>query len=439
MPIGMTGTFRAEFMDWIVELLVESKMVGAQMGAAVRSGAGFDEARVMRAVRLLVDAEPVLGCRFVVDGMPRWERMDDLDSRVTLEVLPSSDPASDAAGFVAAGLDPREGPQVRAVILRGADGDTLVLKTTHVALDGGGLKQMLYMIGRLYRALGDDPSYVPAPDPRPRSLESIAKTASFTDRLKAVRFRRNFPRTDWSVPGIGGEGEPVYMADVIEPTDFGPLAAYGKAHGATVHDLLLAAYFRTLFVELKPAPGAHTPISMSADLRPWLPKDAVMPLANLPATWAVTVTPMDGEGFAGTLARVVERTRAWKASDVGRTRAVESVLGEWLVRLFGMKTLRRHWRMITRALEGTGYPSLTNIGEIDGTILDFGEGVPIDDAYLFGPIGYPGGLIVTVSTFRRRLRLSVGIDARSTDVGLARRVLDGLTEELRTVARGGSA
>jgi NRPS condensation-like uncharacterized protein len=437
MEAGIPATFRAEFMDWIVELMVESKIIGAQMGAAVRFGVRLDEARVAHVLRLLLDAEPVLGSRFVVDGVPEWERLEDLGSRALLEVVPSLDHESDAAAYVAAGLDSREGPQVGAVILRGAEGDTLVLKTTHVALDGGALKQLLYLFGSFYRAVGADPDFAPDADSRPRSLVSLAKTAGFVERLKALRFRRHFPRTDWSVPGLGGHGRPLYLADEIAPADFGPLVVFGKERGATVHDLLLAAYYRALFAELRPAPGSRTPVSMSADLRPWLSKDAVMALANLPATWAVMVTPVEKEeDFSGTLARVVERTREWKAADVGRTRAVESVLGERLVRLLGWGTLRRHWATITRTLEGTGYPSLTNIGEIDSAALDFGAGAPIEDAYLFGPVGYPGGLIVTVSTFRRRLRLSAGIDALSTDTRLARRVLDGTVAELRAVVRG---
>jgi NRPS condensation-like uncharacterized protein len=435
VAVGAPTTIRAEFMDWIVSLMVESKMMGAQMGAAVRFSTRLDETRVGRAVRLLEDVEPVLGSRFVVDGVPRWERMPDLDSRTTLELLPSSDPETDAASYVASGLDPRRGPQVCAAVLRGRDGDTLVVKTTHVALDGGALKQMLYLLGRLYRALDGDPGFVPEPDPRPRSLRSIAKTATLGERLRAVRLRRNFPPTDWCVPGMGGEGSPTYLETAIEPDAFGALIAFGKKHGATVHDLLLTAYYRSLFAELKPPPGARTPINMSADLRPWLPPDAVMALANLPATWAVTITPVEGEAFEGTLERVVEQTREWKAGDVGPTRAVESELGNRLVRVLGMGTLRRHWASITRRLEGTGYPSLTNLGQIDSAALDFGEDAPVADAYLFGPIGYPGGLIVTASTFRGRLRIGAGIDLRSTDAALARRVLEGTLAEMLAAAR----
>jgi NRPS condensation-like uncharacterized protein len=428
--------FRAEFVDWIIELMVESGMMGAQLGAFVRCGSHLDETRVRRSLRLLLDAQPVLGCRFVVGaGVPYWERLDDLDDRSTVDVVLSTDSDADATAFVAAGLDPREGPQLRAVVLRGPDGDTLVVKTSHVALDGGALKQMLYMLGSYYRALTADPSFVPEPETRPRSLGNIARTASFVERLKAVRIRRNWPRTDWGIPGLGGRGEPTYISDSIGADDFGPLVAYGKVRGATVHDLVLTAYCRALFAELDPPPDARTPVNMSADLRAWLPENAVMPLANLPVTWTIAVAPVEGEPFEGTLARVVERTRAWKDADVGRTRAVETVLGDRIIRFLGMPTLRRVWARIERSMEGTGYPSLTNIGGIDDQALDFGPDAPVADAYLFGSIGYPGGLMVAVTTFRRVLRISAGIDLLSVDAGMVRRILEGTTAELRTAAR----
>jgi len=431
------ATMRAEFMDWIVMLMVESRMMGAQMGAAVVIDGRLEEDRLRRALRLLADTEPVLGCRFVVDGVPSWRRVEDLDRKILVEAVPSVDPGSDAAAFVASGLDASTGPQVRATVLRGPDGDTLALKASHVAVDGGALKQLLYLLASYYRALGCEPGFAPPLDRRPRSLATIARTASMRERLLAVRFRRNFPHTDWTIPGLGGHGTPLYVADSIGPGVFEELVSWGKGRGATVHDLLLAAYYRALFAELRPAPGARTPVNMSADLRAWLPEDAVMALANLPATWAVSIDRVEGEAFPATLARVVERTRAWKEQDVGRTRAVESVLGDRLVRMLGFGTLRRHWARITRALEGTGYPSLTNLGVLDGAAIDFGGDAVVSDCYLFGPIGYPGGLITTASTFRGRLRVSIGVDACSTDVGLARRILGGTVGGLAAAAGSG--
>jgi NRPS condensation-like uncharacterized protein len=432
------SALRAEFMDWIVYLMIESGMMRAQLGAAVRFDGRLDQQRLARALRLLMDAEPVLGCRFVADGdPPHWERLDLRGDTAPVSVREAADPEAAAAAFVAAGIDPRSGPQVAAAVLRARDGDTLAIRVNHTAVDGGGTKQVLYLLGAIYRALAADPRYVPDPDvDSPRDLEAIARSATLLERLKALRLRNHFPPTDWSVPGLGGEGDPFYMWTTIEPGDFRRIVDFGKERGATVHDLLLAAYFRVLYRELRPRAGARTPVNMSADLRSWLPADARIALANLPATWAITVSPRESEDFEGTLARVVAQTREWKDADVGRTRAVEGVIGDRLVRLIGMGTLRRQWTRILRRLEGTGYPSLTNIGVIDEGLLDFGAEAPVADAYLLGPIGQPGGLILTVTTFRHRIRLSAGIDARATDADLARRIMDGTAAELRRA--GGS-
>lgn len=436
MPPCAPPTLRAEFMDWIVCLMVESGMMRAHMGAAVRFEGRLDESRLARALRLLLDAEPVLGCRFVAEGAPpHWERLEDLDERVAVPVRTSVDAPVDAASFVAAGVDLHAGPQVFAEVFRAPGGDTLAVKFNHVSVDGGAMKQTLYRLAEIYRRLGSDSGYVPERDAdAPRALASIARTATPRERLKAVRVRRHFPRTDWTVPGLGGEGEAVYIDDVVEPLAFRRLIEFGKMRGATVHDVLLAGYYRALYAALGPAPGSHTPVSMSADLRAWLPSGIRMAPANLPTTWAVDVRLGESEGFEATLARVVEQTRDFKDADVGRVRAFEAQMGDRLVRLVGIGTVRRYWAVITRAFEGTGYPSLTNLGVLDEDALGFGADTPVADARLFGPIGYPGGFILTVSTFRHRFQLSAGIDAGAMDAQLARGIVRTTAAELRSAA-----
>lgn len=436
VPPCAPPTLRAEFMDWIVCLMVESGMMRAHMGAAIRFEGRLDEQRLARALRLLLDAEPVLGCRFVAEhDLPHWERPDDLDGLVTVPVRVSDDAAADAASFVAAGLDIHGGPQVFAEVFRSPGGDTLAVKVNHASVDGGAMKQTLYHLAQIYRQLASDPGYVPECDAdAPRTLAAIARTATPGERLKALRLRRHFPRTDWSVRGLGGEGEPAYIDDVVEPLAFRRLIEFGKMRGATVHDVLLAGYYRALYAVLKPAEGSHTPVNMSADLRAWLPSGIRMAPANLPTTWAVDVPFQGTESFEATLARVVEQTRDFKDADVGRVRAFEAMLGDRLVRLVGMRTMRRYWARITRAFEGTGYPSLTNLGVLDEEALGFGADAPVAGARLFGPVGHPGGFILTVSTFRHRFQLSAGIDAGAMDAELARRIVHTTAAELRSAA-----
>ena len=91
-----------------------------------------------RAVRLTMDAEPVLGCRFVKHPWrPYWERRDDLDRLHLCSVVEPQDPESELWRFIAMPLDPYEDSQVQVRIFRSGT-DTLCVRLDHLAADGAG-------------------------------------------------------------------------------------------------------------------------------------------------------------------------------------------------------------------------------------------------------------------------------------------------------------
>ncbi|MCK4394804.1 hypothetical protein KAX17_18045, partial [Candidatus Bipolaricaulota bacterium] len=131
-----------------------------QQARCVISFAGRINANQMaHAVRLTIDVEPVLSCRFVVrPWRPYWERRDDLDQIELLSVVKGAHLKDELWRFVTMPLDPFADPQVQASIFR-SDRDTLCIKLNHVAADGEGVKQYAYLLATTYRKLTTDPSY----------------------------------------------------------------------------------------------------------------------------------------------------------------------------------------------------------------------------------------------------------------------------------------
>ncbi|HEY7386956.1 MAG TPA: hypothetical protein VH640_00480, partial [Bryobacteraceae bacterium] len=95
----------------------------------------LDEARVRRAVRLAMDAEPVFGCRYVPRKKPFWERRNDLDSLPLCEVVETTEVQRELERFAARPSDATRDPLVEIRIVRGAS-DSLCLKVSHVPADG---------------------------------------------------------------------------------------------------------------------------------------------------------------------------------------------------------------------------------------------------------------------------------------------------------------
>lgn len=115
----------------------------------------LDEDRLRRAMSLLPRLHPILGCRLVTRNLGLvWEHAD-LPQR--LEVVGDDDgleqfrtrPADASAGALSACLK------------TGGGKSQLVLRFSHVVTDGGGLQEGAADLASIYRALRDDPSYVP--------------------------------------------------------------------------------------------------------------------------------------------------------------------------------------------------------------------------------------------------------------------------------------
>jgi NRPS condensation-like uncharacterized protein len=128
---------------------------------------------------------------------------------------------------------------------------------------------------------------------------------------------------------------------------------------------------------------------------------------------------------------VVEQTQEWKRSGAAAQAAVGVGLADRIARKKGLDVLRKQTEAAAAKLgHGTGYPALSDMGVIADAQVDFGLDAHVKSAYLFGPIAFPSGFMLTASTFRDCLRVSAGLDREATDIKLARSIVDGTAEEL---------
>jgi NRPS condensation-like uncharacterized protein len=401
------------------------------LGAIVSFDDRLDEARLRRALRLLLDAEPVLGCRFLAEAVPPvFERLAELDSARLLDVCDSEDPAADASSFVAGPFNPETDPQVRAMLLHGSTSDVLALRMGHLAADGGAVKETLYLLGDIYRALADQPDYTP--EPNVDGIRSPMAHAGVFEKLGSLSGSDlKTPPSDpkWYIPLLGGRGPASYVAASVEPGAFRSALGLAKSAGATANDVILTALYRTLWRLSGVASGAQTPLMFTCELRKHLPAGTKTAIANISsATW-ISVSPMGDESFEASLERVAEATRAWKQSGAGKSSAIGIPVIHKLTRKKGLGFVRRMMTPKEAADPSRGAVVLTNIGIIDADQLDFGPESPIGDAWLLAPVS-PMGAGLAASTYRDRLHLTAGVEFASVSEALANEIVSSTAREI---------
>jgi NRPS condensation-like uncharacterized protein len=356
--------------------------------------AAFDRAldadRLARAFELSLCAEPVAGCRFVRGRRGLWERL----AAPAAEAFAVSNDAGAYDRFLVEPMNLFSGPQVRVFLLRKPDGDRLAVKVSHGIADAGGTKHYVRALSSIYRALGDDASFVPAPNLA--GLRGIGQLFRALPLRAHPRVILNFWRELW------GLNVPVVTHRIDLPLcDPAPrgfavrhlpaekvalISAYGRVSGATLNDILMAAFARAQ-IDLGRWDGtSHLRLQTTVDLRRYLPGQRTGAVCNLSAFDYAFLGTDPGTDFDDTLKRITAITRRRKADWTGITLICAAPI-MWSMGFAAMtRTFRRLFR---RGIEQRNQPNaLTNMGPIAPEDVDFGVR-PLSAWLLTPPINPP--------------------------------------------------
>ncbi|MBU0730871.1 MAG: hypothetical protein KKA70_14130, partial [Proteobacteria bacterium] len=272
---------------------------------------------LQQAVRLSLDAEPVLGCRFIVTKFrPYWERRTDLDECDICSFHESNELDQDINKFLTLQLDPAKDSQVQVRLFR-ADSDVLCIKVNHMVADAGGVKEYVYLLSEIYQRLLKDPAYKPTINiDGSRSSLQVYKQFGFFKKLHIawhtfLEWKKNtFPRGNWCMPLANGNlSERTFVIRRLSGKRFKQIREYGKKNQVTINDLIVAAFYRAFYKVIKPA--HNTPLRMGAtvDLRRYLSTGKGGGIANIAGFFMLNIGKEIGATFAETISLVNRQMR----------------------------------------------------------------------------------------------------------------------------------
>ncbi len=396
----------------------------------------IDADRLVRAVRLTLDAEPILGCRFVERWFrPYWRRHRDLDDLGICEIRPSSDCRADMRHFFEA--QPELPLAVR--LLRG-DSDMLCIKLDHHVGDGTAVKEYAYLLADIYNRLEDDPGYRPIPNLNgSRSLIQVGNRFSPRDKWRILRHVVSVHRKlknlgEWKYP-LPQDGRPEfdYVTWQLDADRVNAIFEYGCRWRATPSQVLLAAFYMALSEELPRSTNLPLPVSTAIDLRRFLPSTTAPTLCNLVGVSVVGIDPRSGDSLEAVVQQIQEQMNSQRkylglAVSFFALEALPVIRHLVALRPYGRSKRSNRMRQADPQPKDHAKPwiILTNVGELDQDRLVL-RGVEITDALATGGIvRSPGLLGLAVSGFRGSLTLHLGCGPN----GVVRRLRERMMEIL---------
>ena len=121
----------------------------------------LDEKRLERAVSLVTEKVPILGCRFVPKTFrPYFERIDIEQYKLFHLTLDQAE----FEEFRNERMDFFNNPQIATCLYRAESKDRFLIKVSHLVCDAAGVKEIVNELSIIFNRLKEDPEFKPEPD-----------------------------------------------------------------------------------------------------------------------------------------------------------------------------------------------------------------------------------------------------------------------------------
>jgi len=412
-------------------------MANYQIQAIMKLGGKLDFKKLKKAVRLSVDAEPVLGCRFVKRSTPYWKRCEDIDNIEFCSFVETDNPDEAVQKFLESPLDMDNDPMVKVILIRSGAIDTLGVKMSHVCCDAAGAREYIHLLSDIYCRIDNrDNEFVPNPSKRDKNdhyrlLNSLTENPapSWDPLAQTAMPTWKFP---WKNSRTGATGFAVCR---LPQGHLDIMKSYGKARGATINDLILTAVFRAMFEISRPPYGIPMDIPLTIDLRKFLPDKKAEAIRNLSGGVVIRLDRKPKENFEDTLSRIVALTTVVKN---GRP-SIRSLKWAEFIESMNFHQICAYFKAESQLINMMSQspvnvfdkccPILSNFGFISKSLIKFGENV-VTDAYIIPPVVRAPGILLVASTYNGVITLGVGYYKSSVNRSHMEGLLDKIRDEL---------
>lgn len=441
-------TIPADLVDFhqVLQLNINQQ----EMHLVVSFDGRLDGDRLKRAVRLIWDREPILGCR-LVEGWyrPKWRRRDDLDTLDPCPVVNETAEGERRIEFMVTQGDPRRDPLLAVRLFR-EESDTLCVKMSHLVGDASALIKVTRLLGEYYTRLASEPDFRPEVNRAPREYRAVIREFSWKECFRVIgkiRANRSVMKSLWKVDASdydpNAENSVAYYVARRIPADVVSRATlYGRRKArATFTTVILAAYYcamRSMFSFRFPdEPGL---VLTTVDVRQKLPAEKIADhaVSNMSGPVRLRVSPNTDADFKEVLEELTEQ---FKSSLREGTLGFDNPMFllslppiRWLLPLIPFSLLRRRSRKFVQ--ENMGAPfrmgGVANLGSLGQESFPF-EGVTVQDVSFAGALFRHFGIGIIATGFEGAVTMCLGFRSTVLHKEKGEELLDRMVQELEAL------
>ena len=425
-------TMRSELWDKTQFFL--SKFYDRMMHYAIFYDGKIDIDILRASIKYVVDRVPVLHSQYRPNPiLPYWKIRTDYEAAELLEVEEVEDLEEATYAFLKGSISHKSKLQIRAKVFTCKNKCSFATLVNHQCFDGADYKYVMFKIVEFYNAFKKSGSFDSVEIKQgTRHLSQIYENMEPNAAKKAKGLYNNASKTGIKEKFRFTDDKDVekrFITKMMDPELFEAIKAKGKKEGASLNDLLLAAYFRALIKEIGATNTTPINITSMMDLRRHMLNRDTVGCTNMTAFMPCKLADGIGENIHETLFRVLEQTKKQKADDVAG--------------LYGIPLLGLAYKLFLLDCIATfairlGYDNpliqMSNLGLIKGDYVNF-DGCLMYDCFMTGAVKYKPYFQFTCVTRENFMKFCVAERCSANDEKLILGFFDDMMNELKEYVR----
>ena len=368
----------------------------------------LDPVRLKQSIHTLLDVFPILKCRYDSEKNLYVER-EELTEVSLLRVSEEDN----RTGFLTESLDMNE-KLIQFTISK----NNLYLTVSHLVCDGSGFKQLLYLFCEIYNDSFDGESgHLMNRDFSVLTSALKKQTGRTVKMLMAMmgnyKNKQIYEKNQTEIPYV--------IEKDIEKDTMKKAYTMAKACGATLNDVFLTAYARTLVKKLE---LDRVNIPCTVDLRKYAAGETG--IANLTGTYNLNIKIKEGEAFRETLSKVTACMQKQKKTQ-------NDIAGPMLLVSKYEKTSLADFLKLYGGMDTSAFTDYTNLGILDNKKLAF-RGADIIKAVGFSGMSKAPYFQAAVSSFKGITTITSLFQCAESEKQKAETILDTMAAEIKMYA-----
>ena len=356
-----------------------------------------------------------------------WTVNEDYSPDDFFYLIETDDPEGELDKFITQKIDEKSKCQIKVALIRSNGKDILAYIINHMCFDGGDLRYTYLTTAKLYNEYLEKGEFITKIKDGSRSAMQVYDIFSEEDRKKALKLNSNVS----SVKNVGffpyveatKEDRNRIVKEYIPKEEFLAFKAKGKENNASINDLFLTAYIRTIYAMCNMKESDELHISNMVDLRRYMKDGQTYGLTNMTGYMPCGVKDI-GSDFTSTLKVVCEDTQIQKE---------DKFMGLYSIPLLNL-AFNTFIDCIASFCIKLGYKNpifgMSNIGIIKPEQLVMGD-KNLVDAWSTGAVKYKPYVQLAMTTFDNSVTMTIASRMNEKDAEIAKKFLEMVHQNIK--------